>query len=143
MDALLPGGRRLRRDGHLWQRPDRESGVGTYIIRRAETDIHEAGPHRTVTIAVRGAANVVVNNPQTFEGGRVTVGRTQIPAGDAVRLTVTPETGYELEPDSLKATADDGSEIVADATSTEGLYTFTMPNGITDVTISAVFRRKT
>ena len=118
-------------------------GVGTYIIRRAETDIHEAGPHRTVTIAVRGAANVVVNNPQTFEGGRVTVGRTQIPAGDAVRLTVTPETGYELEPDSLKATADDGSEIVADATSTEGLYTFTMPNGITDVTISAVFRRKT
>ena len=56
-------------------------GVGTYIIRRAETDIHEAGPHRTVTIAVRGAANVVVNNPQTFEGGRVTVGRTHDPRG--------------------------------------------------------------
>ena len=116
-------------------------GVGTYIIRRAEDDTHEAGPHRTVTIAVRDAGDVVVNNPQIFDGGRVTVGRTQIPVGNTVRLTVVPDTGYELE--WLKAITSGGAEVFAEASdTTEGLYTFEMPN-VASVTISAQFRLKT
>ncbi len=119
-------------------------GVGHYAVRRAADDLHEAGPHRTVTIAVQGAANVVVHNPQTFEGGMVTVGRTQIPEGDTVRLTVAPDTGYELVPGSLKGIPNEGEAVVAAADeTTEGLYTFTMPRGITSVTISAQFRLKT
>ena len=117
-------------------------GVGHYAIRRAADDLHEAGPHRTVTIAVQGTTDVEVRNPQTFEGGIVTMGRSQIPAGDTARLTVKPETGYELV--SLKAITNTGEEIEADADpSTEGLYTFTMPNDITSVEISAVFTLKT
>ena len=119
-------------------------GVGTYVVRRAADDLHEAGTHRTVTIAVRGAVNVVVHNPQTFVGGLVTVGRTQIPEGDTVRLTVAPGTGYELVPGSLKAIPDVGEAVVAAADeTTPGLYTFTMPRGITSVTIDAQFRLKT
>ena len=116
-------------------------GVGTYVVRRAADDLHEAGPHRTVTIAVRGETLYDVHNPQTFTGGIVTLGRTQIPGGDPVRVTVTPSVGYELVPGSLTATPEDGEAIVADETATPGLYTFTMPNAA--VTISAQFRLKT
>ena len=119
-------------------------GVGNYAVRRAADDLHEAGPHRTVTIAVRGAANVVVHNPQTFTGGIVTIGRSQIPEGSTVRLNVTPDEGYELVPGSLKGIPNVGEAVVATAdATTEGLYTFTMPRGIISVTISAEFRLKT
>ncbi len=118
--------------------------AGTYVVRRAADDCYQAGPHRTVTISIENTGDVVVHNPQTFVGGLVTVGRTQIPEGDTVRLRVTPDTGYELVPGSLKATPNAGDEVIAEADEeTEGLYTFIMPRGIASVTISAEFRLKT
>ncbi len=117
-------------------------GEGNYAVRRAADDLHEAGAHRTVTIAVKDASLFVVTNPQTFTGGTVTVGRTQIPERDTVRLTVQPNDGYELVPNSLKAVTADGTETIATEKSDEpGIYTFTMPSAA--VTISAQFRLKT
>ena len=117
--------------------------TGTYVVRRAADDLHEAGPHLTVTIDVVGSQKFHVTNPNDFDGNIVQVGRTEITEGDAVTLTVTPKEGYELVPDSLKATEDEGglTHIAEKKAGTANQYTFTMPAAA--VTISAQFRKKT
>ena len=117
--------------------------TGTYVVRRAADDLHEAGPYRTVTIDVVGSQNFHVTNPNDFDGNIVQVGRTSIPEGDTVTLTVTPKEGYELVPDSLKATEDETGlvHVAQPKEGTDNQYTFTMPAAA--VTISAQFRLKT
>ncbi len=117
--------------------------TGTYVVRRAADGLHEAGPHRTVTIDVVGSQNFHVTNPNDFDGNVVQVGRTSIPEGDTVTLTVIPKEGYELVPDSLKATEDETglAHVAQPKEGTANQYTFTMPAA--DVTISAQFQLKT
>ena len=119
-------------------------GVGSYLVRRAGDATHFAGrASNTVTIAVADAEDYDLNVPHNLVGGVVQAARTQIPAGDTVRLWITPDTGYRL--DSLTVTCEDGSTITPDQCSQTDanttLYTFTMP--ASNVTVSAAFEKKT
>ena len=117
-------------------------GVGDYLVRRAETETHKAGPvSNTVTIAVETAENYDLINPHYFEGGVVQSRRTQIPAGDTVTLIVTPDKGYELETLTASYTGEDGEKHQLTVTKQDDVtYTFTMPAFA--VTVDARFERK-
>ena len=68
-------------------------------------------------------------------GGAVTLDKTAAVMGDEVRVTLTPEPGYEIA--SVSA---DGGEIALTASIDEaGVYTFTMP--AKNVTVSAAFSK--
>ncbi len=70
---------------------------GNYRIRHAGDDTREPGKaSNTITISVVGTTEVALTVPQRFEGGVVRANRSQIPVGDTVTLTVTPDKGYEL-----------------------------------------------
>ena len=64
----------------------------------------------------------------------ITVSPTVAREGQTVAITVTPETGYELEDITV---TDRNGERVTVISSTGGTYLFTMPNG--QVTVSATF----
>lgn len=68
------------------------------------------------------------------DGGKVSVSPRSASKGDTVTVTVTPDSGYEL--DKLTVTDKDGREILVTAKG-GGKYTFTMPAG--KVTVSAAF----
>jgi TusA-related sulfurtransferase len=69
------------------------------------------------------------------QGGKVTASESKVAEGDQVTLTVTPDTGKEL--DTLTITDESGNKIVA-TKNADGTYTFTMPGS--KVTITATFK---
>ncbi|MGN0665798.1 MAG: DUF4214 domain-containing protein [Huintestinicola sp.] len=70
--------------------------------------------------------------------GSVKADKTSANMGDTVTLTVTPDTGYELDTISVKTSA---GKAVSAAAGANGKYTFTMP--ASDVTVSAAFKAST
>ncbi len=76
--------------------------------------------------------NITVDS--NIENGTVTADVTEAEEGDTVTLTVTPDTGYELDALTVKQGT---TTVTTGAGASEGEYTFTMPAG--DVTISATF----
>ncbi len=61
-------------------------------------------------------------------GGQVSVNSRNPAEGDTVEITVTPESGYELDTDKFSVSGADGvSYTPAGAESTGGTYSFTMP----------------
>jgi hypothetical protein len=67
------------------------------------------------------------------EGGTVKADKTYASSGETVTLTITPDTGFQLE--SLTAKGRSGKALTL--TERDGQYTFQMPNA--NVTVSAVF----
>ncbi len=70
------------------------------------------------------------------ENGSITVDQTSAASGTVITLTVTPDSGYEL--DSLTVTPAEGDSINPDKKS-DTTYTFAMPDS--DVTVTAVFKK--
>ena len=95
------------------------------------------------------AANVTVSatfSPNTYgittssSNGTITVPASgEAATGQTVSFTVTPDTGYELVPDSVSVTWSGGNIVPTPVEGETGKYSFTMPGG--PVTISASFRR--
>jgi hypothetical protein len=79
-----------------------------------------------------GDANYSVSVDSAISHGTVAASLTSAAANAAITLTVTPDTGYRLQADSLKVNGGD----VAVTTAGTG-YTFTMPAA--NVTVTAVF----
>ncbi len=98
--------------------------VGQFMILNAEA---VGGTPQPTTYTVNISADIV--------NGSVTADPAQAESGTTVTLTVTPDNGYKL--DLLEVNSVDGAPIETTAGETEGVYTFTMPEG--DVTVSATF----
>lgn len=95
-----------------------EGNKGTFTMPEESVTVSAAFKLRNYTITMSEMTN-----------GSVTAAATA-KMGDTVSLTVTPDTGYELE--TLKYNDNN-------ITATEGVYSFTMPAD--DVTITATFKK--
>lgn len=98
----------------------------TYAIGYT-TPSHSGGGSYTPSYSVTG--------PDT-ENGKVTLSSKYPAGGSTVKVTVTPDEGYEL--DTLKVTDSKGNEIAL-TDNGDGTYTFKMPYG--SVTVNATFRK--
>lgn len=88
----------------------------------------------TSTVTTQTATTHRVTAPE-IANGSILVNPARPEAGDKVTLTVTPDTGYQL--DTLTVT--DGSGKTVQLTEQkDGTYTFIMPDG--DVTVDAAFK---
>ena len=95
--------------------------------RFQKLNITYLGPASTVTTYSMSIANDIQNGTVTASPS------SEIAEGVSVTLTITPDSGYELE--SLTV---DGTDVTSSVTN-DGKYTFTMPAH--DVEVSATFRK--
>lgn len=115
-DGILP----LTETYHLISEPD--------IVIEADKDEYLL----VYDTAVPAEFKIVI--PTKLENGTITVSSTTATAGSKVTITVTPDTGYQLD----KLTAVDASgTAIALTDQGDGTYTFTMP--ASNVSISASF----
>ena len=93
----------------------------------------------TVTATFKQAETTyTITVPDSFENGSVTTDKTSATAGTTITLTVTPDSGYEL--DELTVTSESSSNTIT-LTNNNGTYSFEMPEG--NVTIGATFKEIT
>ncbi len=108
---------------------------GNYQVRAKETDTHRAGMIATITVPPSGVTFYTISIDAEMTNGSVTRSESAAAAGTKIILTVTPDTGYEL--DSLTVTGASGK---VDAEETDdGHWIFEMP--AEDVTVSAEFTK--
>ena len=109
-----------------WSVNNEEKNPGDSITVNADTTITALWKEKAPT-----NYNVIVQNPQ--EGGTISAKPTSATAGTQINLTVTPDTGFEL--DTLTVTDASGKPV------TLSNNTFTMPDS--DVNVTAIFREVT
>lgn len=76
-----------------------------------------------------------ISVPSSVTGGEVSVSPSRAEEGDTVTISVTTESGFELQ--EITVTDEDGTELTLERED-DNTYTFTMP--ASDVEVSAVFR---
>ena len=132
---------------------ENSSTTGTYEIVFQETPTFQATDNYeievvatgTLTINSRssgsGGSNSSSTSPvsvTTPKNGKVTVSPSNAAKGAAVTVTVTPDSGYEMD----KLTVTDASgKTISTTDKGNGKFTFTMPNG--KVSVSATFKQTT
>ncbi|MBE6936625.1 MAG: hypothetical protein E7458_09075 [Ruminococcaceae bacterium] len=89
-------------------------------------------PHENCSVCGGALVTYSVTIAESIPNGTVAVDKTSAAKGDTVKVTATPENGYEIE--SISVVAEDGTTI---APAEDG--SFTMP--ASDVTVSASFKQ--
>lgn len=106
-----------------------EDGTYTFIM-----------PDGAVTVSAEFEQTYTINLPTSVEHGKITADKATGVKGETVTLTVTPDSGYEIDGEvTITYTDDDGNEQIITATKGEGTtYTFIMPEA--EVNVSAAFK---
>ena len=124
------------------------TNVGTYdvVITRNEDNTYAAFSQTingglVITKVSSGSSSsnptYSVTTPSKSENGKVSLDKSTAKKGDTVTMTVTPDTGYQL--DKLTITDKNGKELKL-TDKGDGKYSFTMPDG--KVEVKAVFAKK-
>ena len=132
---------------------ENSSTTGTYEIAFKETPTFQATDNYdievvatgTLTINSRPSGSGGSSSTSTYpvsvttpKNGKVTVSPSNAAKGAAVTVTVTPDSGYEMD----KLTVTDASgKTISTTDKGNGKFTFTMPNG--KVSVSATFKQTT
>ena len=104
-------------------------------ITQAETVISKR--HSSGGGSTSGSSSYPITIPGKTENGSVTISPRSAEKGDIVTITVTPDSGYQL--DALAVTDKNGKELKL-TDKGNGKYTFTMPSG--KVKINATFTKE-
>ena len=104
-------------------------------ITQAETVISKR--HSSGGGSTSGSSSYPITVPGKSENGSVTISPRSAEKGDIVTITVTPDSGYQL--DALAVTDKNGKELKL-TDKGNGKYTFTMPSG--KVKINATFTKE-
>ncbi len=132
---------------------DNSSTTGTYEIAFTETPTFQATDNYEIEVVATGTLTInsrssgssggsgVSTYPvsvTTPKNGKVSVDPSNAAKGAAVTVTVTPDSGYEMD----KLTVTDASgKTIPTTDKGNGKFTFTMPNG--KVSVSATFKQTT
>ena len=132
---------------------DNSSTTGTYEIAFTETPTFQATDNYEIEVVATGTLTInsrssgssggsgVSTYPvsvTTPKNGKVSVDPRNAAKGAAVTVTVTPDSGYEMD----KLTVTDASgKTISTTDKGNGKFTFTMPNG--KVSVSATFKQTT
>ena len=104
-------------------------------ITQAETVISKR--HSSGGGSTSGSSSYPITIPGKTENGSVTISPRSAEKGDIVTITVTPDSGYQL--DALAVTDKNGKELKL-TDKGNGKYTFTMPSG--KIKINATFTKE-
>lgn len=113
-----------------------EQGTLTVLDRSSKANVYDV----SITASSSGSSSSSGGRPQygvttgTYQEGSVALSTNQAKAGERVTITVTPNSGYEL--DALQVLDQNGN--VLDLEQQENGYVFTMPEGA--VRVEATFR---
>lgn len=132
---------------------DNSSTTGTYEIAFTETPTFQATDNYEIEVVATGTLTInsrssgsggsggISTSPvsvTTPKNGKVSVDPRNAAKGAAVTVTVTPDSGYEMD----KLTVTDASgKTISTTDKGNGKFTFTMPNG--KVSVSAAFKQTT
>ncbi len=120
----------VQRNGVYWSATAYDS-LNAYNLSFGSDGVYLGGNGRVYGQAVRLVQDIYAVTLTTPEHGSIAANKTEAIAGETITLTITPDTGYELDVLTVKDAANNDIAVTNN--------TFTMP--ASDVTVTATFKQ--